>query len=185
MSDEPKTKFEARTWKCAKNSFVLEEIGTGDKSVMAWIGAPYDGPGVDLTPKQARELSRALVRRADFLDPPERKWRDVSRTPGEVIASNLATGVAASEHVWDDSEPPMMTYARSMMVVDSFTVAALMAELEQVAPDRAKVVAERLGDAYEDGETACELLWQWQKDREQGKPIGFDPPASLPLEAGA
>lgn len=179
MTDEKK--FEARTWKCGENSLVLEKTSAGDETALMWIGAPDDGPGVLPTPQQMRELAHALAKRADLLDPPDKRWKDLPRTPGQVVHDFLASGKWATQRVWDESEPPMLTYSRHAHIVDCFTVVVLMTELEKAAPDRAKVIAERLGDAYDDGGVIHELLWEWSEDREQGKPIGFDPPATLPL----
>lgn len=183
--DLPKRLFEGRTWKSSPgaNNLVLEPTSDADKNVALWIGTPNDGPGVLLAPKYMRELSAALLRRADKIDPPDRRWEDVPRTPGEIIESFLSSAKSASERTIAEDESPGMTYARIMMTIDGFTVTALMAELEQVAPDRAAMVAEQLGEAYFDGGSVDEWLYEWTEARAQGKPIGFDPPATLPLGA--
>ncbi|ACU39378.1 hypothetical protein Amir_5560 [Actinosynnema mirum DSM 43827] len=175
--------FEGKTWPSTSTGHTLniEPTEKTDTAVDLRLGAQGDGPSIRLTPQQARELARTLVRRADLLDPPDRRWADVPRTPGEIIQASLLTGNAMAERVWDDSEPPIMTYVRNLAVVDSFTIVALMAELAAVAPERAAKVAELLGDAYDDGSTVHEQLWEWARDRASGLPIGFDPPATLPL----
>lgn len=180
---QAKRTFEGRTWKSSRgdSNLVLEPTRDGDQDVTLWVGMPNDGPGVVLSAKHMRQLATELVRRADKLDPAERRWEDVPRTPGEVIESFLSSAKTASERTLADDESPGMTYARIMMAVDGFTVVALMAELEQIAPDRAAMVAEQLGEAYFDGGSVDEWLWEWHEDRAQGKPIGFDPPATLPL----
>lgn len=181
----PERLFEGRTWASRRgnSNLVLEPTSEGDEDAALWIGAPSDGPSVLLTPKHMRELAATLVRRADKLDPPDRPWKDVPRTPGEILDSFLSSARSASENTLADDESPGMTYARIMMVVDGFTVAALMAELDQLAPDRAAMVAKQLGEAYFDGGSVDEWLWEWAEKRAKGEPIGFDPPATLPLDA--
>lgn len=186
--DRPTRLFEGRTWASRRgaSNLVLEPTNEGDEDAALWIGTPSDGPGVLLEPKHMRELAATLVRRADKLDPPDRPWKDVPRTPGEILDSFLSSARSASERTLADDETPGMTYARIMMVVDGFTVAALMAELDQLAPDRAAMVAKQLGEAYFDGGSVDEWLREWAEKRAKGEPIGFDPPATLPLgSAGA
>lgn len=180
---EPERLFEPRTWKSARGdtSLVLEETAVGDTEANLWVAAPDDGPSALLAPKHMRELAATLVRRADKIDPPDKRWEDVPRTPGQVIESFLSSAKTASERTLAEDESPGMTHARIMTVIDGFTVVALMAELEQVAPDRAAMVAEQLGEAYFDGGSVDEWLWEWTENRAKGKPIGFDPPATLPL----
>ncbi|GLZ34844.1 hypothetical protein Lesp02_70310 [Lentzea sp. NBRC 105346] len=183
--------IEGRTWTgratnntVAANSLVLEETSRDDEAINVWVAAPDDGPSVQLTAAQARELSRDLVKRADRIDPPKRRrWVDTPRTPEAILAAFLSDANKATEEVWED--PPSeidVSWMRSMAVVDNFTLVVLLTELMAAAPHRAQVVARVLYDAWEDGGSIHEWIWEWHEKHSKGQPIGLDPALVLELE---
>jgi len=174
------------------SNFDRREWTTSDISVLGLEPTAKDDPdivlrlGVDasvITAKQARELAAELARRADRIDPPVRRWTDVPRTPTSIIGDFLSSGKSATEHVWGDKGESVLESAmRSAHVVSAFTVVALMAELEVVAPARAAALAELLADAWDDGGSVHELIWEWHHDHTTGKQVGFEPEQVLELE---
>lgn len=177
-------KFDARTWNTSeRTAFVLEETKPGDSAIHAWIARDGDGPSTPLTAQEAREVSAELAHRADLLDPPKRPpLAEVPATPTAIIADYLRVAKTHMDKVFDVNVDTKTSYHRTMMIVDSFAVVALMAELEHIAPEHAARVAERLADAWEDGGSVHEFLWEWNEKHQQGKPVGFNPPATLDLD---
>jgi hypothetical protein len=177
--------FEARTWKGQRGetSLVLEETTADSDTANVWVARDGDGPSALLAPAQMRQLASELVRRADLIDPPERNWTDVPRTPSAIISDFLGSGKAATEHVWGEGdETPAEMSMRIAHIVSAFTVVALLAELAVVSPARAAAISELLADAWDDGGTVHELIWEWHEAHAAGKPVGFEPEQVLELE---
>lgn len=177
--------IEGRTWPLANgHKLTVEEATPGDTAVQLWAATPEEQPGVFLTAEQARALSRDLVKRADRIDPPKRRrWVDTPSTPEAILAAFLSDAKKATEQVWED--PPTeidVSWMRSMAVVDNFTLVVLLTELMAAAPHRAQVVAQVLYDAWEDGGSIHEWIWDWHAKHAKGEPIGLDPALVLELE---
>ncbi|MBP2331270.1 hypothetical protein JOF56_011655 [Kibdelosporangium banguiense] len=182
MSTKPK-QYDGRTWKNTDgdNSFVMEPTRANDKGIVVWIAAPSDGPGTLLDPQQMREAAAELAHRADLLDPPQREpIGDVPATPGAIIRDFLAFSKKHCDRVFDAKDEEFRH--RTNHIINGFTIVALMAELERLAPTHAAQVAEYLAEAWDDGGSVHEWLWEWNENHKAGKPVGFDPPASLDLE---
>jgi len=131
--------------------------------------------------QQARDVAATLVQRADLIDPPSRrKLGDVPETPAAIIGEFLRQGRELMRLIFDVRSDPDQRH-RIAQLCDGFAIVALMAELEQVAPDRAAVVAERLADCWIDGGSVNEFIVQWFEDHAAGRPVGFNPPPTLPL----
>jgi hypothetical protein len=179
---DPTARGAARTWTSDIRSVVLEPTTPDDDTIDLSIYESNDGPGVSLTAQQVRELACALAQHADIIDPPKRRgFGECPNTPSQIIRDYVEHGHRHAERVFDTSSDPEGTHRISHMV-NAFTIVALMSELDQVAPARAAKVAEILGDAWEAGDTVHEWLYIWHAAHTVGKPIGFNPPATLPLE---
>lgn len=131
--------------------------------------------------QEARQVAAALVQRADLIDPPSRrKLGEVPGTPSAIITEELRVAGLLSEHVFETLSDPD-GHHRIARLTDGFAIVALMAALEQVAPQRAADVAEQLADCWIDGGSVHEFLWEWREAHAAGRPVGFNPPATLPL----
>lgn len=52
----------------ADHTLVIEGTNAEDTSVVLWVAAPHDGPGVTLTADQARVIGRSLIQRAALIE---------------------------------------------------------------------------------------------------------------------
>lgn len=109
-------------------------------------------------------------------------------TPADVINDFLREGNAATTHDWlqkarAELEPEFFQLVmRGKVVTSALAVVALMAELERLAPERAKAIALRLNEAWEDGEQVHTLLNHWMAEWMFGRQVGFTEQEMLPLE---
>jgi hypothetical protein len=178
----PDNKCGTESWNTGRNDVTLMAAVKGDFAL--WMAIrPNGGEGgeaVELEPGQARSIAYGLLRRADLIDPaPRRPPGDVPATPTAIIAEFLRQTREVSKRILA-VDPEHQHLIRHLC--DEFAVIALMAELEQVAPDRAAAVAARLADAWEDGGSIDEFLFEWREAHAAGRPVGFDPPAILELD---
>jgi hypothetical protein len=153
-----------------------------DTNIWLAVGAedPNDGVAVGLEPGQARSVAYGLLRRANLIDPaPQPKTREVPATPTAIITEFLRQTREVSKRILD-VDPEHQHLIRHLC--DEFAVIALMAELEQIAPERAAKIAARLADAWEDGGSIDEFLFEWREAHAAGRPVGFNPPPVLPLD---
>ncbi|MFI0469267.1 hypothetical protein ACH347_34775 [Saccharopolyspora sp. 5N102] len=102
-------------------------------------------------------------------------------SPSAIIGDFLRHGTKALDlhYAENVSLETARDLLRALVPVNALAIVALMAELEQVAPDRARRIAERLGHAWEAGDDVWELLHEWHDQYTRGIPVGFDPPATL------
>lgn len=150
---------------------ILISVDHEDARTVAWSASA----------QQAREVAASLVQRADLLDPPaRRKLGPCPSTPSEIIGDFLRQGEFLRKHVFSVGSDPEAGH-RIAQMCDGFAIVALMAELEQLAPERAAEVASRIADCWEDGGSVGEFLYDWNEAHKAGRPVGFDPPATLPL----
>ncbi|MGW5645037.1 hypothetical protein ACWEV3_40850 [Saccharopolyspora sp. NPDC003752] len=105
-------------------------------------------------------------------------------TPSAIIGDFLRSGTKALDlhYAENVSLETARDLLRALVPVNALAIVALMAELEQVAPDRARRIAERLGNAWDAGDDVWELLHDWHARHAHGRPVGFEPPATLDVE---
>ncbi|SDZ57266.1 hypothetical protein SAMN05216215_110717 [Saccharopolyspora shandongensis] len=105
-------------------------------------------------------------------------------TPSAIIGDFLRHGTKALDlhYAENVSLETARDLLRALVPVNALAIVALMAELEQIAPDRARRVAERLGRAWDAGDDVWELLHEWHDQHARGIPVGFHPTATLGLE---
>lgn len=187
MPDE-KNRFGTESWPVAESltggrrDVKLIETVPNDTNIWLAVGAedPSDGVAVGLEPGQARSIAYGLLRRAELIDAaPRPKTRAVPATPTAIITEFLRQTREVSNRILN-VDPEHKHLIRHLC--DEFAVIALMAELEQIAPERATKVAERLADAWEDGGSIDEFLFEWREAHAAGRPVGFNPPPVLPLD---
>lgn len=178
----PDNKCGTESWNTGRNDVTLMAAVKGDFALWLAIG-PNGGEGgeaVELEPGQARSIAYGLLRRANLIDPaPQPKNRDVPASPIAIITEFLRQTREVSKRILA-VDPEHKHLIRHLC--DEFAVIALMAELEQIAPERAAKIAERLADAWEDGGSIDEFLFEWREAHAAGRPVGFNPPPVLPLD---
>jgi hypothetical protein len=178
----PDNKCGTEFWNTGRNDVTLMAAVKGDFAL--WLAiSPNGGEGgeaVELESGQARSIAYSLLRRADLIDPaPKPKIREVPATPTAIITEFLRQTREVSKRILA-VDPEHQHLIRQMC--DQFAVIALMAELEQIAPERAAKISARLADAWEDGGSIDEFLFEWREAHAAGRPVGFNPPPVLPLD---
>lgn len=71
MATEPRHHREAegRTWRgLGRTSLVVEVVESNDECIQLWIADPDDGPSVEISPAEAREVAADLIARADLIE---------------------------------------------------------------------------------------------------------------------
>lgn len=182
MPDSKIKEIASQQWSTEDFGLCISSTKTGDTSVYISTDAYEQSTGVNLSVSNVREIAAALVQRVDLIDPPSRrKIGDVPKTPAEIVGEFLRFGTLHTKRFFDSARDPEGNH-RISHIVNAFTIVALMAELEQVAPARAAEVAERLADSWDDGGSVSEFLHEWSDDHAAGRLVGFNPPAVLPLD---
>jgi hypothetical protein len=178
----PDNKCGTESWNTGRLDVTLMAAVKGDFALWLAIGPNGGevGEAVELEPGQARSIAYGLLRRAELIDPaPRPKTREVPATPTAIITEFLRQTRDVSNRILN-VEPEHKHLIRHLC--DEFAVIALMAELEQIAPERAAKLAARLADAWEDGDSIDEFLFEWREAHAAGRPVGFNPPPVLPLD---
>ncbi|GAA2773600.1 hypothetical protein [Saccharopolyspora taberi] len=112
----------------------------------------------------------------------------MAETPADIINDFIRAGNAATANDWmkkmrAEIEPEFFQmFMRGQVVSSALAVVALMAELERLAPERAKAIALRLNEAWEDGEQVHTLLNHWMAEWLFGRQVGFTDQEMLLLE---